>query len=191
MYLQFAVQSFKDVSSLVFEDGKELSMIGLLYGDDFYLIIEVFAFDEFLKDLFVIYFPKYTIRIFIDDIECIVVEFEERLIEESLFEIFSCLYIMGKKIMTKRVFTDVYGRWFILISSEKLLERFIDCLSLETHPDLLMWFESSKSIYIMFSIVEFEEDTSDILHATMENFLYFVVEDGLGIMEEMFCRISD
>lgn len=120
MYDEFAVQILENVSSLVFEYDGEFSVIASLYGYDIDFFVEAFALDEFLEDFLVVYLPEDTIGVLVDKIERVVVEIEERLIEERLLQFFRGGYLMCQKIMMEQVFAYSKRLRLFLIKAEKL-----------------------------------------------------------------------
>jgi len=191
VYDEFAVQILENVSSLVFEYDGEFPVIASLYGDDVDLFVEVFALDEFLEDFFVVYFPEDVIGILVDEVERVVVEIKERLIEERLLQFFRCGDAMSGKIMMEQILACGKRLRFFFVEAEKFFQRLVDGLRLETHPDLFAGFKPAQGIDVMFPVMELEYDASDILHSSVEEFLYPVVEYMLRIVKKVVRRIGD
>ena len=101
MYFQFALEPFENISFFIFKYDQKFSVSILLKWNDIDFFIEIFALNQFLKYFFIIYFPENKIRIFIYQIEGIVVKIEKRLIEECFFDFFRGRNMIGCHIMMK------------------------------------------------------------------------------------------
>ena len=156
MYFHFTFQSFKDISFFVFKDRQKPSLSALLDRDNIYFFIKILRFDKFFKNLFIVYFPEDTIRVFIYKIENIIIKIKKSLVEKGFFKSFSGRDLIRNEIVVKKIIICYQRLWFFLISAKKLFQGFIDGLSFKAHPDLFMRFKSSEGINIIFSIVQFK-----------------------------------
>ena len=64
-------------------------MDSLLEWDDIDFFIEFFTFYKFFKDFFIIDFPKDTAGIFVDEVECVIIEIKECLVEKCFLKLIS------------------------------------------------------------------------------------------------------